>query len=115
MSPKIAKLVGCEWIEEPSRLINPYDSWSAALSIEHEGKALICFPADDETKKCEVFDPATSSSSSTHSSIFPHYGGMLGLYKGQATTVGNDGFGNDTNKVETISSSGWSSLPDFPT
>ena len=46
----------------------------------------------------------------TFHSSYAHWGGKLGNYNGKPTSVGSYG----SNKVETLSSSGWSTLPDFP-
>ena len=73
--------------------------------------ALVCFPADSEYKKCEVFYSKTSRS--TNETSYKHASGKLGLYRGKPTTVGSR-YGDDRNKVETFSSSGWRTLTDFP-
>ena len=107
---QIAKLENCEWKEEPTRLINEIYPWSAALSTAGGEEALICFEMKSN-KKCELFDG--TSTVSTHEANFQHDGGKLGLYKGQPTTVGSYSW-EGQNKVETLSSSGWSFLGDFP-
>ena len=107
-------------MEQSPRLINPVHFTSAALSIDNGDKALICFPGNDNliARQCEVFDLFTSAS--THSTSFKHYGGKLGLYNGQPTTVGSQvepqdwENRNDWKKVETLTSSGWMALTDFP-
>ena len=109
---QIAKFSGCEWHEQSTKLINNIDAGSAALSVENGEKALLCFPDDSESKKCEVFDGTASVS--TYSTFSRHWGGKLGLFKGQPTTVGNDGSSDDSNNVETLSYSGWLTLADFP-
>ena len=61
---------------------------------------------------CEVF--TGSNVVETHSTTYPHDGGGLGFYNGQPTTVGNY-FEDGYRKVETMSKTGWTSLPDQPT
>ena len=102
---------GCEWKEQSTRLINKIYYWSAAISINNGEEALVCFPFDDFYKNCEVFDSKTSKS--TFKTKYRHRGGKLGFYRGQPTTVGSE-YGDGRNKVETLSSSGWRVLNDFP-
>ena len=84
---------------------------SAALSIDNGEAALVCFPYDGTGRKCEVFNSITSES--TFVPNYEHAGGRLGLYRGKPTTVGSyDGV--ERNKVETLTSSGWRTLNDFP-
>ena len=83
---------------------------SAAISIENEKMALVCFD-DFSYKKCELFDSKTSRS--TFKTSYQHGGGKIGLYRGKPTTVGSDR-GKERNKVETLSLSGWRILNDFP-
>ena len=101
----------CEWKEQTARLTNPIYFSSAALSIKNGEKALICFPYDGERRKCEVFDSKTSKSS--FETKYPHHFGKLGLYRGKPTTVGSE-YGDERNKTETLSSSGWRVLNEFP-
>ncbi|CAG5076383.1 Oidioi.mRNA.OKI2018_I69.PAR.g8447.t1.cds [Oikopleura dioica] len=61
--------------------------------------------------RCDLFDG--TSSRSTHSAQFSHNYVDLGYYKGQPTTVGG-GNSDGHQKVETYSTSGWTSLPDHP-
>ena len=84
---------------------------SAALSIYNGTAALVCFPDDYVQKKCEVFNSRISRS--TFETNYRHSAGSLGLYRGKPTTVGGYG-GDERNKVETLSSSGWRTLNDFP-
>lgn len=100
---------GCELQEHSERLINPISFGSAALAIE--GNALICFDYEYESR-CETFDG--KSSISTYSTRSNHWGGKLGLFKGQPTTVGDNLSGGETETVETLRFSGWGFLPSFP-
>ena len=84
---------------------------SAAISIENGEMALLCFPYDGEFKNCEVFNSTTSKPS--FATRYRHRGGKLGNYRGKPTTVGSSE-GNEKNKVETLTSSGWITLIDFP-
>jgi len=72
---------------------------------------MICFGNSGEVlKTCEIFDGSTIVSTfaadSTHS-----YGG-LGLYKNQPTSVGCVDY--EHKKVETLSATGWTALPNHP-
>ena len=84
---------------------------SAAISIDNGERALVCFPYDELNKNCEIFDSKTSIP--TFETKYQHGFGKLGNYRGKPTTVGGDGR-IDRNKVETLSSSGWRVLNDFP-
>ncbi|CBY14789.1 unnamed protein product [Oikopleura dioica] len=83
----------------------------AALSIENGKKALICFGLSGDIRKtCEIFDGSTTVS--TFSAVWTHSYGGLGLYKNQPTSVGC--FDEKNQKAETLSATGWTSLPDHP-
>ena len=84
---------------------------TAALSIDNGEMALICFPYDGVDRKCEVFNSRTSIS--TFQTNHRHLGGKLALYRGKPTTVGSY-YGDVRNKVESLTSSGWNVLNDFP-
>ena len=88
---------------------------SAALTIEDGEKALICFDLNS-LKTCEIFNGTNSIA--TYSVNHKHFGGKLGFYRGKPTTVGSRSgdyyTGEGKNKVETLQSSGWSTLSDFP-
>ena len=71
---------------------------------------MVCFDRGSH-KNCELFDG--TSSTPTHSAQFLHHHGSLGYYKGQPTTVGCY-YSNGQKKVETYSTSGWTSLADHP-
>ena len=106
---------GCEWKQLSARLKLEYRFRSAALSIENGEKVLICFNTDFWAQNCEVFDG--KSSVIKFEANYGHVAGGLAFYKGQPTTVGSlsDVFERgDTNKVETLSPSGWKILDDFP-
>ena len=70
--------------------------------------ALICFGFRD--KSCETFDGTTAAT--TFSATWTHVHGGLGMYRNQPATVGC--FTAKHIKAETLSSTGWSDLPDFP-
>ncbi|CBY13668.1 unnamed protein product [Oikopleura dioica] len=108
-SKKIARLDDCSLNELTVRLYEDRNSGHAALSIENGEKALICFGESGE-KTCEIFDGSTTVS--TFASNWTHYGGALGLYKNQPTSVGCSF--EKHQKAETLSASGWTSLPDHP-
>ncbi|CBY25171.1 unnamed protein product [Oikopleura dioica] len=86
----------------------------AALSIENGKKALICFGSQNgfsrKLKTCEIFDGSTTVS--TFASVWTHTLGGLGLYKNLPTSVGSIIFAHQ--KAETLSATGWTSLPDHP-
>jgi len=108
---KIAKFDRCAFVELSIQLDFDIRWLGAALAIENQSKALICFEYRYNGKSCALFDGTTIMSS--FSTNYPHYAGSLGLYEGNPTTVGSlysDGF----RKVETLTSSGWSLLPDHP-
>ena len=73
-------------------------------------EALICF---DYTygKYCDLFDGEAITW--TFTTFVPHAYGSLGFYEGNPTTVGSR-YVNGHRKVETLTSSGWTSLPDHP-
>lgn len=124
---KIARLSGCNLVDTGLKTGERYNSGSTSSAIEinngEQGlnliisslkfkifEALLCFDVEF-SKNCEIFD--TTSIVSTHSTQFTHQRGSLGYYLGQPTTVGSvqsDG----QNKVETYSTTGWTSLPDSP-
>ena len=88
----------------------------SVLEIENWKKflALICFGFDElnmrNLKSCETFDGA-SVVLMTSLTNWTHDEGGLGLYEGQPTTIG---CGYEAhNKIETLSISGWTTLPDF--
>ena len=83
---------------------------SAALTVEGGKNALICFGFHHGQKRCELF--VGEYIIPTSSSRYGHWGGRLGFYKGKPTTVGSQA--NEKNKVETLGSTGWSTLTDFP-
>jgi hypothetical protein len=81
------------------------------FSILLKFQALVCFGKYDDTRKsCEIFDG--SSSAPTFAADWTHVYGALGLYKHQPATVGCEDAHHQ--KVETLSSTGWTALPDFP-
>ncbi|CBY33938.1 unnamed protein product [Oikopleura dioica] len=83
----------------------------AALSIENGEKALICFGWLGEIRKtCEIFDGSTTVS--TFSADWTHGYGALGLYKNQPASVGC--YIEQHQIAETLSATGWTSLPDHP-
>ncbi|CBY13619.1 unnamed protein product [Oikopleura dioica] len=108
---KIARLDDCTLNELPARLNEERDYGHAALSIENEKKALICFGfSSDFLKTCEFFDGSTTVS--TFSADSTHYHGGLGLYKNQPASVG---CGSEQHqKGETLSATGWIALPNHP-
>ncbi|CBY42721.1 unnamed protein product, partial [Oikopleura dioica] len=84
-----------------------------ALSIENGKKALICFGYNDynyNIKTCEIFDGSTTVS--TFAADWTHNDGGLRLYKNQPSSVGC--YYGAHQKAETLSASGWTSLPDHP-
>ncbi|CBY14786.1 unnamed protein product [Oikopleura dioica] len=108
---KIARLDDCSLNELPVRLNEERSSGHAALSIENGIKALICFGYSGNFRKtCEIFDG--SKTVLTFASDSTHRRGGLGLYKNQPTSVGC--FSEEHQKAETLSATGWISLPDHP-
>ncbi|CAG5111056.1 Oidioi.mRNA.OKI2018_I69.chr2.g5392.t1.cds [Oikopleura dioica] len=107
----IAVLDGCNFVQKSATLLNDIDWGSAALSVDGNSRAYICFSNGDNKNHCEIFDG--TSSISTTSSNYGHYYGSLGLYKSQPTTVGSFSYG-DTKKVETLTNDGWSVIGDPP-
>ncbi|CBY14684.1 unnamed protein product [Oikopleura dioica] len=105
---KIARLDGCRFNELSARLNEDRGYSSEALSINSGSLALICFGYND--KSCETFDGTTAAT--TFSATWTHYYGGLGMYRNQPATVGC--FTAKHIKAETLSSTGWSDLPDFP-
>ena len=72
---------------------------------------MICFGySGDIRKTCEIFDGSTTVS--TFSADWTHRYGGLGLYKNQPASVGC--YDEEHQKAETLSSSGWTALPDHP-
>jgi len=63
-----------------------------------------------DLKTCEIFDGSTTVS--TFAADWTHQYGALGLYKSQPTSVGC--YEYEHQKAETLSASGWTSLPDHP-
>ncbi|CBY14190.1 unnamed protein product [Oikopleura dioica] len=110
-SKKIARLDDCTLNELTVRLNEERKYGHAALSIENGNKALICFGSfDDICKTCEIFDGSTTVS--TFASDSTHRDGGLGLYKNQPTSVGCYDWKHQ--KAETLSATGWITLPDHP-
>ncbi|CBY11761.1 unnamed protein product [Oikopleura dioica] len=108
---KIARLDDCTLNELTVRLNEEREVGHTALSIENGKKALICFGWTDEIRKtCEIFDGSTTVS--TFAADSTHYSGGLGLYKNQPTSVGC--YDAKHRKAETLSATGWISLPDHP-
>ncbi|CBY15368.1 unnamed protein product [Oikopleura dioica] len=110
-SKKIARLEDCTLNELTVRLNEERSDGHAALSIENGKKALICFGSSGEIRRtCEIFDGSTTVS--TFSADWTHYYGRLGLYKNQPASVGCYDYSHQ--KAETLSATGWTSLPDHP-
>ncbi|CBY42699.1 unnamed protein product, partial [Oikopleura dioica] len=110
-SKKIARLDDCSLNELTVRLDEERYNGHAALSIENGEKALICFDWDGDIRKtCEIFDGSTTVS--TFASDWTHQNGALGLYKNQPASVGCRS--EKHRKAETLSATGWTSLPDHP-
>ncbi|CBY43178.1 unnamed protein product, partial [Oikopleura dioica] len=108
---KIARLDDCTFNELTVRLNEEREAGHAAMSIENGKKVLICFgDSGDIRKTCEIFDGSTTVS--TFSADWTHYHGGLGLYKNQPTSVGC--YNGKHQKAETLSATGWISLPDHP-
>ena len=107
---KVAKLEGCEFRIQSTRLNYQYSSISAAITVKDGREALICFESGSYNR-CEVYNGR--SSKSTFKTKFSHWGGKLGVYKDKPTTVGSY-CGHGKNSVETLQSSGWSTLAEFP-
>merc|ERR1712127_1176015 len=111
---KIARLDGCSWNELPARLNEERTEDHAALSIENGQKALVCFGGSfsgDTRKSCEIFDGEVFTET-TFAADYNHQNGALGLYNNQPTTVGSSVEMHQ--KVETLSATGWTALPDHP-
>ncbi|CBY14696.1 unnamed protein product, partial [Oikopleura dioica] len=108
---KIARLDDCTLNELTVRLNDQRYSGHAALSIENGKKAIICFGYSGEVRKtCEIFDGSTTVLSFASDST--HRRGGLGLYKNQPTSVGC--YSEKHQKAETLSPTGWISLPNHP-
>ena len=110
MNLKIAKLVGCSFIQLSFQLNFDAREGHAALGIEENSKALICFGGENHNS-CDIFyGNRVSSSQSTE---FGHSHGSLGFYKGKPITVGGDSDG--FKKVESFESSSWKMMENHPT
>jgi len=110
---KIARLDGCEFIELAAKLNEDSSTSGAAISAYSGTRALICF-GPGTGASCQLFDGANSVP--TFSTAINHQYGGLGMYRGQPTTVGAFGTYPDylrNGKAETLTSSGWTALPDF--
>ncbi|CBY37719.1 unnamed protein product [Oikopleura dioica] len=109
-SEEIARLDACTFVELTYKLNFDCFNGHEALPISDNSEALICF---DETNwnSCDIF--TSSSVVSTYSTSYTHYKGGLGFYNGQPITVGSY-FSDGHRKVETLSSTGWTSLADSP-
>ncbi|CBY14985.1 unnamed protein product [Oikopleura dioica] len=105
---KIARLDGCRFNELSARLNKYRGLGTETLSIDSGSLALICFEVRD--KSCETFDGTTAVT--TFSATWTHYHGGLGMYRNHLATVGC--YNARHKKAETLSSTGWSALPDFP-
>ncbi|CBY13429.1 unnamed protein product [Oikopleura dioica] len=115
-SKKIARLEDCTLTELTVRLNKEREAGHAALSIENGKKALICFGyLKRKLKTCEIFDGSTTVSTFasvwTRTLVWTHIDGGLGLYKNLPTSVGSI---DAHQKAETLSATGWTSLPDHP-
>jgi len=106
---KIARLDGCSLKELPARLKEERKYGHAAVSVENGRKALVCFGVSTRSS-CETFDG--SSAAPTFSAKWTHAYGGLGLFNNQPATVGCDDAHHQ--KAETLSPTGWVSLPDHP-
>ena len=99
-------------MEQSLRLSGMYLQWkSAAVALNDGNGALICF-SDLAALECELFD--TETVVSTFQTTHIHVGGGLALYKEQPTSVGSVGYHDYSRYVETLGSSGWSQITDFP-
>ena len=70
--------------------------------------ALICFGSN--SKSCEIFDGSTAVT--TFATSYTHGVGGLGFYKNQPSSMGC--WWQNHKKAESLTSTGWSALPDHP-
>jgi len=106
---KIARLDDCTIVELPYKLNFDVSADRASSLSMPDNSALICF--DINYKLCDIF--TGSNVYTTYPTLYSHHRGGLGFYNGQPITVGSfrpDG----RRKVETLSSTGWTSLGDSP-
>jgi len=107
---KIARLDDCTFVELPYKLNFEGNNGHAALSISDNSEALICFDIRF-WNSCDVF--TGSSVISTYSTRYSHRDGGLGFYNQLPITVGSF-YSDGRRKVETLSSTGWTSLANSP-
>ena len=73
--------------------------------------AMICFPKDEEWKKCEQFDG--SAVSIKQATKYSHRSSCLALYHDQAVAVSSYLSGG-YKKVEKFDGASWTEMEDFP-
>ena len=93
----------CQFFKEMKVFYFPY-------LVKKTFKALICF-GNYGNNVCEVF--TGSSNHGIYPSKYSHTFSGLAYYNGLPTTVGG-GYPEANRKVETLSLSGWTTLPDHP-
>ncbi|CBY12720.1 unnamed protein product [Oikopleura dioica] len=106
---RIAKLIGCAFVELSVRLNVDRDWHDEALSIQSGSQALLCFNYAG-SKSCEIFDG--SKAVTTFETSYAHSSGGLGVYENEPATVGCTW--NKHKKAERLTSTGWVALPDHP-
>lgn len=105
----VSRLDDCSFVDI-HMLRNSFYGEHSVLSIFQGNEALICF-GNYGGNVCEVF--TGSSNHGIYPSTYSHTFSGLAYYNGLPTTVGG-GYPEANRKVETLSVSGWTTLPDHP-
>ncbi|CAG5108419.1 Oidioi.mRNA.OKI2018_I69.chr1.g3786.t1.cds [Oikopleura dioica] len=107
---RIKMIRGCEIKELDVKLNNQYYWGSSVVTAADQQSAMICFPEDEERKKCDEFDG--SAVSIKPATKYSHKNSCLALYSDQPVAVSSwlsDGY----KKVEKFDGASWTEMEDF--
>ncbi|CAG5108415.1 Oidioi.mRNA.OKI2018_I69.chr1.g3784.t1.cds [Oikopleura dioica] len=108
---RIRMISGCGIKELDVKLNNQYYWGSSVVTAADQQSAMICFPEDEERKKCDEFDG--SAVSIKPATKYSHKNSCLALYSDQPVAVSShlsDGY----KKVEKFDGATWTEMEDFP-
>ncbi|CAG5108383.1 Oidioi.mRNA.OKI2018_I69.chr1.g3769.t1.cds [Oikopleura dioica] len=108
---RIAVISGCEIQELENKLNFNYDWNSAALTAANQQSALLCFPNDEEWKKCEEFDG--TSISMKPATKYSHKASCLAFLNDEVIVVSSWEY-DGPKKVENFNGVSWAQRGDFP-
>ncbi|CAG5108385.1 Oidioi.mRNA.OKI2018_I69.chr1.g3770.t1.cds [Oikopleura dioica] len=108
---RIRMISWCGIKELDVKLNNNYYFGSSVVTAADQQSALICFPDDENFKKCEEFDG--SAVSIKPATKYSHRDSCLALYKNQPVAVSSE-LSDGYKKVEKFDGASWTEMEDFP-